>query len=98
MEFLFILKRVAVICVDERLTRPSYLSKMALIFNLSAGLMGVSSLRTFMRAWGLACNEGDSFIFLDFFRARTSWIMVKMVRTSRKPEARLCLVTLSAVS
>ena len=60
--------------------------------------MGVSSLRTFIRACGLAWSEGEAVIFLDFFRERTSWAMVKIVRTSRNPEARDCRVTVFAVS
>lgn len=71
---------------------------MAFSFSFREGGMGVSSLRTFIRAWGLACSDGEAVIFLDFFRERTSWTMVKMVRTSRNPEARLCRVTLDAVS
>jgi hypothetical protein len=38
---------------------------------------------------------GEAVIFRDFFRESTSWIMVNIVRTSRKPEARLCRVTMT---
>ena len=92
-EFLLILKRVAVIWVEEDLTRPSYRSKMALNFSLRAGLMGDLSSRTLLRACGLACKVGDSFDFLVLRWAMTSWTMVKIVRTRRKPEARFCFDT-----
>lgn len=99
-------QRVVVTICEESLTSVSYLSKMARMVPFRSSGMGRLSSRRRVRAVGEAWRMGIVLEVAGRLMIRveakpprsTSWIMAKIVRMRRKPEARACLERLTISS